>query len=61
MIELTPEEIDEVIRALGECKLPSKNSSVSIATLIQTFKQARDSPHPFSQPRMQPWIKKSFT
>ena len=36
--ELTPEELDVIIRALGECKLPPEGS-VSIAALIQRFKK----------------------
>jgi len=57
--ELSPEELDIVIRALGECKLPP-DDSVSVPALIQRFKKARESPHPFSEPRLQSWIRKSF-
>ena len=57
--ELSPEELDVVIRALGECKLPPEGS-VSVAALIQRFKKAKESPHPFSEPRLQSWIRKSF-
>jgi|TARA_B100001250_G_C19115779_1_gene493113 hypothetical protein len=58
--ELTPEELDVVIRALGECKLPSKGS-VSVTALIQRFKKAKEAPHPFNEPRLQSWIRKSLS
>ena len=57
--ELTPEELDVVIRALGESKLPPEGS-VSVATLIQRFKKAKESPHPFNEPRLQSWFRKSL-
>ena len=59
-IELTPDEVDLLIKALGECKLPPADSPVSVTFLIKKLIQEKDKGHPFHDPRLMEWLRKSL-
>jgi len=59
-LSITPARMAKQIRdELANTKLPPEGS-VSVAALIQRFKKAKESPHPFNEPRLQSWIRKSL-
>ena len=60
LIPFTREELETNIEALATCKILSpRKSTVTEASLCKRLNDIKNNPfkgHPFSQPRLQPWI-----
>ena len=56
------EELELIKNALGAARLPLREGGVTEAQLIKKINDLQKQPqkHPFEEPRLMPWIKKSL-
>ena len=56
------EELEVIKNALGVARLPPREGKVTEAQLIKKINDLQKQPqkHPFEEPRLMPWIKKTM-
>ena len=63
MNPFSDEELELIKKALGTARLPPREGKVTEAQLMKKINdlQKQTEKHPFEEPRLMPWIKKSMS